>query len=169
VHEGVSPLVMPVIDIDYYESIATTKYTGNQNWNSADLAGLSGVIFVKGRVTMAGSYTGSAVIVATGQISVTGDVTTEHPESDTLALLSPKAVSISGNATIHGLIYSHSVLENAETSMSGNTTIYGAIVSDTVRTNGGITIHYLDVSKDLPLPGIGKTQWAPVSWQQLYL
>jgi len=170
VHEDVAPLVMPVIDTDYYESIATTKLNGNQTFNDANMVGLSGVIFVKGNVSIAGSYTGQAVIVATGTIRVTGNVTTANPDTDTLALLSPKSVRIAGNCTIHGLIYSHSVVDDsAETTIGGNTTIYGAIVSDVVRTNGGIEVHYRDVWKSLPMPGVGKTQWAPVSWQQLYL
>jgi hypothetical protein len=169
VHEGVAPLVMPVIDIDYYQSIATTTFNGNQNWSSADMQGLSGVIFVKGNVMLAGSYTGQAVIVATKTITVAGDVTTASPDTDTLVLMSPKAVKLVGNSTIHGLIYAHSVIDDASTTASGNTTIYGAVVSDMVGTNGSIEIHYRDVWKGLPLPGIGKTQWAPVSWQVLYL
>lgn len=170
VHEDVAPLVMPVIDVDYYRSIATTVLIGNQVFNDSNLAGLSGIIFVKGKVSISGNYTGQGVIVATGDISVTGNVTTANPETDTLALLSPKSVKIAGNSTIHGLVYSHSVVDDsAETTIGGNTTIYGAIVSDVVRTNGGIEVHYRDVWKSLPLPGVGKTQWAPVSWQQLYL
>jgi len=170
VHENVAPLVMPVIDVDYYESIATTVYNGNQTFNDSNLAGLSGVIFVKGKVSISGSYTGQGVIVATGEIKVTGSVTTANPDTDTLALLSPKSIRISGNSTIHGLIYSHSVVDDSgEVTLSGNTTIYGAVISDVVRTNGGIEVHYRDVWKDLPMPGVGKTQWAPISWQQLYL
>ena len=170
VHEDVAPLVMPVIDTDYYESIATTTLNGNQTFNDSNMVGLSGVIFVKGNVSISGSYTGQGVIVATGTIRVTGNVTTANPDTDTLALLSPKSVRIAGNTTIHGLVYSHSVVDDsAETTIGGNTTIYGAIVSDVVRTNGGIEVYYRDVWKSLPLPGVGKTQWAPVSWQQLYL
>ena len=170
VHEDVAPLVMPVIDVDYYESIATTTFNGNQTFNDSNMVGLSGVIFVKGKVSISGSYTGQGVIVATGEISVTGNVTTANPDTDTLALLSPKSVKIAGNTTIHGLIYSHSVVDDsAESTIGGNTTIYGAIVSDVVKTNGGIEVYYRDVWKSLPLPGVGKTQWAPVSWQQLYL
>jgi hypothetical protein len=169
VHEGVAPLVMPVIDTDYYRSIADTYLTGNQTFNDGNMVGLSGVIFVKGNVNISGNYTGTAVIVATGTINVTGNVVTENPEVDTLALLSPKAIKISGNSTIHGLIYAHSVVDNSDTTLGGNTTIYGAIVSDVVRTNGGIEVHYRDVWKDMVLPGVGKTQWSPISWQQLYL
>jgi hypothetical protein len=169
VHEGVAPLVMPVIDMDYYESIATTKYNGNVTFTNANMQNLTGVIYVKGNVTIAGSYTGQAVIVATGRITVSGDVTATNPDDDTLVLMSPKAVKVVGNTTIHGLIYAHSLIDDAASTASGNTTIYGALVSDVVRTTGSIEIHYRDVWKGLPLPGIGKTQWAPVSWQFLYI
>jgi hypothetical protein len=169
VHQNISPVAMPVIDVDYYESIATTKYIGKTTFHTEDLQGLSGVIFVKGDLSISGSYTGKALIVATGKISVTGNVTTENLETDGLALLSPKSIKIAGNSTVHGLVYSHSVLDDAETTLSGNTVIYGAICSDVVRTNGGIEVHYRNVWDGLPLPGTGKTQWAPISWQELYL
>ena len=169
VHEGVAPLVMPVIDMQYYQSIATTSYNGNQTFATADMQNLTGVIFVRGNVTIAGSYTGQAVIVATKTITVTGDVTTASPDTDTLVLMSPKAVKLVGNTTIHGLIYAHSLVDDASTTAAGNTTIYGAVISDVVSTSGSIEIHYQDVWKGLPLPGIGKTQWAPVSWQQFYI
>ncbi len=169
VHEGVAPLVMPVIDMDYYKSIATTVYIGSQTFNDGNMSALSGVIYVKGNVTISGNYSGQAVIVATGKITVSGNVIASNPETDTLALLSPKSIKITGNSTVYGLIYAHSVLDDGDASIGGNTTIYGAIVSDVVRTNGGIEIYYRDVWKNLPLPGVGKTQWAPISWQQLYL
>ncbi len=168
VHEGISPLQMPVIDLDYYRTHATTVYNGNKTFDSSDLAGISGIIYVNGNLRISGNYTGSAVIVASGTIQVTGNVTTAHPESDVLALMSPKSVKISGNSTVYGLIYAHSVIDDAETTLSGNITIYGAVVSDVVRTNGGITVHYRDCLS-LDLPGIGKTQWAPISWQQFNL
>ncbi len=169
VHQYIAPMTMPVIDMDYYESIATTKYTGRVNFTNANMQNLTGVIYVKGDVNIAGSYTGQAIIVATGKIQVTGSVTAEHPENDTLALISPKSIKVSGNPTVHGLIYAHSVLDDAETTLSGNCTVYGAVISDVVKTNGSIEVHYRDVWKNLPLPGQGKTQWAPVSWQELYL
>jgi hypothetical protein len=119
---------------------------------------------------MSGNYTGSALIVASGTITVTGNVTTSNPDTDMLALLSPKSIRINGNTTVDGLIYAHSVVdsEGADVTLSGNITINGAVVSDVVRTNGGIEVHYRDVFS-LPVPGTGKTQWATISWQQLNL
>jgi cytoskeletal protein CcmA (bactofilin family) len=169
VHQGVAPISMPVIDLDYYESIATTKYTGRTTFSTDDLQDLSGIIFVKGDVNISGSYTGNAMIVATGKISVTGNVTTEHLDTDALALLSPKSIKIAGNSTVHGLVYSHSIVDDGETTVGGNITIYGALCADVVRSNGSIEVHYRDVWSSLPLPGTGKTQWAPISWQELYL
>ena len=169
VHQGVAPLTMPVIDIDYYQSIATTTYIGKTTFNDSSMVDLEGVIFVKGDVSIAGSYTGQAVIVATGKIKITGNVTATSPADDTLVLMSPKSITIAGNASIDGLIYAHSVLDDAGTTAGGNVTINGAIIADVVRTNGGITITYSDVWKGLPLPGVGKQQWAPVSWEAFYL
>jgi len=70
---------------------------------------------------------------------------------------------------IDGLIYAHSVVDEGATTASGNVEINGAIIADVVRTNGSITITYDDVWKGLPLPGVGKTQWAPISWEEFYL
>ena len=170
VHEGIAALTMPVIDLDYYRSIATRVLTGNpvKLIKDEDLAGLSGVIFVNGDLRISGNYSGSAVIVASGTITVAGNVRTSHPTTDMLALLSPKAIKIAGGSTVDGLVYAHSVVDDAETTLSGNVTINGAVVSDVVRTNGGIEIHYRDVF-GLPVPGTGKTQWAPISWQEFYL
>jgi hypothetical protein len=170
VHENIAALTMPVIDLDYYRSIATRVLTGNpvKLTKDEDLAGLSGVIFVNGDLRITGNYSGSAVIVASGTITVAGNVWTSNPTTDVLALLSPKAIKIAGGSRVDGLVYAHSVVDDAETTLSGNVTINGAVVSDVVRTNGGIEIHYRDVF-GLPVPGTGKTQWAPISWQEFYL
>jgi Tfp pilus assembly protein PilX len=169
VHQGVAPLPMPVIDIDYYQSIATSTYTGKLTLNDSNMVDLSGVIFVKGDVSISGSYTGQAVIVATGRIKVTGSVTATSPTDDTLVLMSPKSITIAGGSTVDGLIYAHSVLDDADTAVGGEATINGAIIADVVRTSGEITITYDDVWKGLPLPGVGKQQWAPLSWEEFYL
>jgi hypothetical protein len=169
VHQGVASLSMPVIDMDYYKSIATTSYTGKVTFNDTNMAGLDGVIYVKGDVDICGSYSGQAVIVSTGRIKITGNVTATSPADDTLVFMSPKSITIAGNATVDGLIYAHSVLDDSDTAVGGNVTINGAIIADVVRTNGAITITYDDVWKGLPLPGVGKQQWASVSWEEFYL
>jgi len=169
VHQRIAPVAMPVIDPSYYEAIATTVYNGRITFSNSNMQNLSGVIFVKGDVKIAGNYSGQAIIVATGKIQITGSVTTSNPATDTLALISPKAVAVTGNPTVHGLVYAHSVLADASIDLKGNIEVHGAVVSDVVTTNGSITVTYSDVWKGLPLPGVGKQQWAPVSWEEFYL
>jgi len=169
VYQHVAPIPMPIIDLDYYESIATVVYNGNKTFNDANLAGINGVIFVKGDVKMSGNFSGQAVIVATGKIQVTGSVLATHPDTDALALLSPKSIKIAGNSRVDGLVYAHGVMVDAETTLAGNIEVHGAICADVVVTNGSITVIYDDVWDGLPLPGKGKTQWAQTSWEEFYL
>ena len=169
VYQNIAPIPMPIIDTDYYYSIATRVYNGNVTLKSSDLAGISGVIFVKGDVKMSGNFSGQAVIVATGKIQVTGSVLSTHPDTDALALLSPKAIKIAGNSRVDGLIYAHGVMVDAETTLSGDIEVHGAICADVVVTNGSITVVYDDVWDGLSLPGRGKTQWAQTSWEEFYL
>ncbi len=58
VYQDIAPIPMPVIDLDYYKSIATTIYnpgSAGKTFGSADLVGLSGVIFVNGDVKILGN------------------------------------------------------------------------------------------------------------------
>ena len=169
VHQRIAPVPMPVIDLDYYRSIATTTYNSDKKFTSADMVGLSGVIFVDGDVTMSGNYSGQALIVATGNVKITGNVTAGDLEHDAIAIITTKSVKIAGGATVHGLVYSHNVTQDATTTTSGNVVVEGALIADAVTTNGGITITYRDVWSGLPLPGTGKTQWAQISWEEHYL
>ncbi len=169
VYQNVAPIPMPIIDTNYYRSIATRVYNGNVTLRDSDLTGISGVIFVNGDVKMSGNFSGQAVIVATGKIQVTGSVLATHPDTDALALLSPKSIKIAGNSRVDGLVYAHGVMVDAETTLSGNIEVHGAVCADVVVTNGSITVVYDDVWNGLPLPGRGKTQWAQTSWEEFYL
>jgi len=169
VYEHIAPVPMPIIDLTYYRSIATTVYNSDKTFNSSNMTGLSGVIYVKGDVSISGSYTGQALIVAEGNIKVSGNVTTGDLDHDAIGLITAKSVKVTGNPTVDGLIYSHSVTQDASATINGNATINGAVVADVVTTNGGIVVRYRDVWGGLPLPGKGKTQWAQVSWEEHYL
>jgi cytoskeletal protein CcmA (bactofilin family) len=164
VFQNMAPASMPVIDLAWYRSNATTVYVGNQRFSGS--FSLSGIVFVDGDVRISGQYTGKALIVATGVIRVTGNVTATSPGTDALALMSPRSVTIAGNSRVEGLVYSHNVA--AEVTASGNSTIVGALVADVVTTDGAITVEYSDVWSGLPLPGTGKTQWAQISWQKVW-
>jgi cytoskeletal protein CcmA (bactofilin family)/Tfp pilus assembly protein PilX len=164
VFQDMAPATMPVIDLDWYRNNATTVYTGDRNFNGN--FSLSGIVFVDGDVRISGNYHGSAVIVATGRVRVTGNTLASDPAADALVLMSPRSISISGNSTVEGLVYSHNV--DAEVTIGGSPTVVGALVADVVTTNGSITVQYSDVWSGLPLPGSGKTQWSQISWQRIW-
>ena len=163
VFEGVAPIPMPVIDLNWYRNNATTYYSGDTTF-TGDYS-VSGIIYVDGDVRISGNYTGQAILVASGKITVTGNLTASDLAVDTMALLSPRSIKINGNPTVHGLIYAHNA--EAELSLGGSPTVYGAVVADVVTTNGAITIQYRDVWSALALPGTGQQQWSQVSWQRL--
>jgi hypothetical protein len=167
VFQNIAPIPMPVIDLAYYRSIATQVYSGKVKFNSSDLTGISGVIFVDGDLSLSGSYSGNAIIVASGAVSITGNVEAGDTSTDSLVVMSPVSVKIAGNARVEGLVYAHSVIDDGSITASGSVEIVGALVADVVRTNGGINITYKDVWSSLPLPGTGKKQWAQISWDQV--
>jgi cytoskeletal protein CcmA (bactofilin family) len=168
VYRGIAPIPMPVIDLEWYRAHATTIVNGNLNLNGGDF-NLDGITYVTGDVKLAGSYRGRGIIVAAGKIRITGNVSAVTGEAGSqdyaLVLMSPRAVTISGNTTVEGLIYAHNV--DAEITLSGNPCIKGAICADVVTTNGSITVEYDDVWSGLPLPGRDKTQYQQVSWQRV--
>ena len=172
VYQNIAPIPMPVIDLQWYRDHATATYTAAKNSSvkfgtgGISLSGLSGIIFVNGDVSISGQYTGTALIVATGNISITGNVTAGDPNADALAFITTKSVKIAGNPTVHGLVYSHAVTQDASVTISGSAEVLGAIVADVVTTNGAITVEYRDVWSGLLLPGEGKTQWAQFSWEE---
>ncbi len=171
VYQNIAPLPMPVIDLEYYRSIATQTYTMHGHhpmvFSNSNLDNLSGVVFVDGDVNITGTYSGKAVIVATGSISVTGAVKASQSGTDTLVLLSPKYIQVAGGCQVEGLIYSHSVVGEGTVGVSGTVDIVGAVVADAVATDGAMNITYANVWAGLPLPGHGKSQWAQISWERL--
>lgn len=134
------------------------------------MVGLSGVVFIQGDLKLAGSFTGQFVLVVTGKIDVVGNVTAATPATDSIALMSPQAIKITGGSEIDGLIYAHGVEVDATVTGTGNVTIHGAICADVVNAaKGSITVQYTDVWSGLPIPGTGKSQWAQISWEELFL
>jgi cytoskeletal protein CcmA (bactofilin family) len=169
VFQNIAPIPMPQIDLAWYQDHATRVINGNLTITGGDFD-LDGITYVTGNVKLSGNYRGRGVIVAAGKIQVTGNVTAITGEAGSenyaLVLMSPRSVSISGNSTVEGLIYSHNV--DASVTISGSPFIKGAICADVVTTNGAITVQYHDVWDGLPLPGKDKPQYQQISWQRTY-
>lgn len=177
VYEHVSPIPMPVIDMEWYRTNATRILNGRQRINGNFDIGEWGdpvnpdrpvIAYVIGDVSITGTYTGKGMIVATGTISVTGDVIAANPAADTIVLMSPTAVRMAGNCRVDGLVYAHNVTD-ATIDIAGDATVNGALIADLVTTRGGISVNYRDVWKELPLPGhnAGYTQLQQLAWQRL--
>jgi hypothetical protein len=169
VFQNIAPIPMPVIDLTWYQNHATRVINGDLTVNGGEFD-LDGITYVTGDVRLAGNYRGRGIIVAAGKIKITGNVTAITGESGSdqyaLVVMSPRAVSISGNSTVEGLVYAHNV--DAEVTLGGNPFIKGAVCADVVTTNGSITVEYSDVWSGLPLPGQDKPQYEQVSWQRVY-
>lgn len=170
VFQGISPIPMPQIDLAWYKARAATDgriINGNLTISGGEFD-LSGITYVTGFVRISGNYRGRGVIVAEGRIQITGNVSAITGETGSedyaLVLMSPRSVSISGNSTVEGLIYSHNV--DASVTIEGTPTIKGAICADVVTSNGAINVQYDDVWMDLPIPGKDKPQYQQVSWQR---
>ncbi len=176
VHEGISPLPMPAIDLDWYRKLVLedgrgTYYSSGQTFTGGrtDFSTAGEIIFVEGNVKIGGHYSGNVAIVATGTITVIGGSLVHATESDTLALISPRGVKIDGGGEIDGLIYSHGIEVTGPGGVGagGSVEIHGAIVADVVTCHGSLDVYYDPVYAGLVVPGNKAGQIKQVSWEEL--
>jgi hypothetical protein len=167
-YEQVTPIPMPVVDLGYYETHATSIINGDLSLSGSRT--LSGITYVRGDVRVTGNfnYTGVGTIVAEGSIFIAGNVMAGDPTHDSCVLITTRAITIQGSPTIYGLIYGHDAEIGSHVSVGGNPTIYGAIVADQVSGNGSIEVHYRDVWEGVQLPGGDARQVKRISWQRMY-
>jgi cytoskeletal protein CcmA (bactofilin family) len=157
---------LPVIDLNYYRSIATEYYPGDKTF--AGNITLNGVIFVDGSVSISGNISGQGMIVARNGIKVTGDVVYQS-KSDFLALITPNVIKVAGNVRVDGLLYSHNVQLPTEVDLLGNVEINGAVIGDNIITKGNVQITYDPRIREISLPLPGATMANAVyllAWQE---
>jgi cytoskeletal protein CcmA (bactofilin family) len=157
---------LPVIDLNYYRSIATEYYPGDKTF--AGNITLNGVIFVDGSVSISGNISGQGMIVARNGISVTGDVVYQSG-SDFLALITPNVIKVAGNVRVDGLLYSHNVQLPTEVDLLGDVVINGAVIGDNIITKGNVQITYDPRIREISLPLPGATMANAVyllAWQE---
>lgn len=101
------------------------------------VAQYDGVYFVDGDVQISGTYSGKAVIVATGKIEVSDDLRAEERGEDLLVLISlGSGVDIrKGNSIVDALI-----ITNGTFSAQGNAQLFGGIIARQLDPNGHVTI-----------------------------
>jgi cytoskeletal protein CcmA (bactofilin family) len=155
---------MPVVDVQYYRSIATTIYSSSQTFSGTTT--LDGVIFVDGDMHISGQVDGDGVFVATGTIHVDGNVTLANADSS-FALISTKKIKINGSAEIEGVLYAHNAETPATIDGNGTATITGAVVADLITTNGTLLVTYHTSDQDLPGSESSPIQVDVVSWRRV--
>jgi hypothetical protein len=161
-----APIVYVSLDVPRYQTLATTaggraiteNFTHNGNINRTDLSAdpntplAQGLVYVEGDVFISGTVTQSMLIVATGNINITGDITYQldtsvnPPRFPQLGLFAKKNVYIAAgapdNLEVNAFIFADGEVFEAQPANNnkGTLTFNGAIA---VKGNpaGGNTIN----------------------------
>jgi hypothetical protein len=161
-------IAMPEIDLEWYRANCDTYYADDVTISGATLGDWDDphIIFVDGFVTLSGQFEGVGTIVSTDGFRVTGNV--EYADGTSgLALLTTGDFLIAGTVTVTGLIYAHSVLDDASFTGTGTPTIIGGICADVIDVSGTINVEWDPRLKDIKsLPGF-KGQIQELSWERL--
>jgi hypothetical protein len=165
--QGVPRVPMPELDLNHYRSIADVKYTtsGYQSFTSG-YDGSAGtyadpkIIFVDGKVKIAGQFTGVGMIVSNSEIKVTGNVT--YGANSSWAFMTSGAFTVAGTAQIHGMIYCHNATGTAEFTGNGTPNIFGGVVADLITITGSYTTEWDGPATNIAeLPGTAHRGRAP--------
>ncbi|MDN5346868.1 MAG: hypothetical protein PWP65_432 [Clostridia bacterium] len=144
-----------------------------QQGKSEDVAEYSGVYFVDGNVRISGAYSGQAVIVAGGNIEVTGDLRAEDRGNDLLVLIS---LNPGGGVDIKNYSVDALIIASGIFSAQGNAQLFGGIIASQLDLNGSVTITcdpaLTESNQDLLGLAFGDSNNRPVirieSWSEQY-
>lgn len=133
---GADPLEFPEIDLAYYMLIADEVYTSNQNYNQGiTFPSDYYVIYVDGNVNVQRTVSGRGIIVATGTVNVSDDLTYADPATDKIVLISGKDILIKFNGiTVDGFLYAHKPDNKGKVGEKNrnSVTVRGGIAGDVV-------------------------------------
>ncbi|WXJ90036.1 hypothetical protein MTKAM_16190 [Moorella thermoacetica] len=140
VHEKYPVPSFPAINLDWYKNEAQKAghyYTGSKTFGSGRY---DGIYFVEGDITISGTYTGRAVIVASGNISLPNgnkQLKAVSPPDDLLVLMAPASNSIIdiNNGDVDALIIANYF------AAKGNGRVNGNLLVKDFDTNGNIDIY----------------------------
>jgi hypothetical protein len=153
------PIAFPDIDYSYYYSIASMRFWGDV-YLSFPLWGFSGgVIYVTGRAFVSGTYNGVYTIVSTGDLVVTGSLSSASSQSF-MALLSSQKIKVDNfSGYVDAVLYSHKADNTGKIETRGYPTIFGSAAGDDFPTEHSVVINgnnrlNIDVMRQLKLPGL---------------
>lgn len=147
---GADTVSFPTFNFNYYYNLATSGglyYNGNQTFSSTTLSPGNGVIYVNGNVTLSGTSSLTGAIVATGSITVGGTFTQTQVGTYPSLMSRDSNITIGGNSTINGLIYTAS----GNVGITGSGTFNGQIITyGTTTFSGGSDVTLNETSQTPP-------------------
>jgi hypothetical protein len=155
------PIAFPDIDYGYYSSIATTTYGSSTTLNSLSYPS-DGVVYVNGNATISlftGKYRGAVTVVATGSITVTGNLT-YYDANSYLALITDHTITVQAGAwSVAATLYAHKPDRNGKIILQGAQAVVGTISADDVTASSSVDFRRdsglnLDIMRRLRLPGL---------------
>ncbi|RJQ30622.1 MAG: prepilin-type N-terminal cleavage/methylation domain-containing protein [Peptococcaceae bacterium] len=131
----------PVLQQEWYQQHADHTYSGDQIFSTAELTGISGIHYVNGNVTISGTYSGLATIVASGNITISQNGYLKPADGDTgsaLALLSFANINIDNNANpVKALLYAANTFN-----LNNNARVYGSVIAGVINVRNNAYIEY---------------------------
>lgn len=170
---------IPVHTYDGSQTFSSGTRANDGTWSGPDIS-LDGIVYVNGDVTISGRLVGDAVIIASGNIHVTGNVELAPQGAtvpSTLLLLAQNNIDLTGNPVVEGILYATNGFQGR-----GNVTVYGVVIAAYVgaedlvieETNGkkttkktltgSIEVHFVRPGADQE--DLFK-KWTLVSWRQV--
>ncbi|OIQ58218.1 hypothetical protein MOTE_21500 [Moorella thermoacetica] len=140
VHEKYPVPSFPEINLDWYKKEAQKAghyYTGSQTFGSGTY---NGIYFVDGNITISGTYTGRAVIVASGNINLPNgnkNLKAASPPDDLLVLMAP---GLNSTIDINNGDVDTLIIANYFTA-KGNGQVNGNLLVRDFDANGNIDIY----------------------------
>jgi len=134
----------PETDENWYRNRADVIYAGEdledgkKTFSLNSGSEINGVHFVEGDVDISGTYRGDAVIVATGEINITGDLKPlDGDDESRLTLVSFDEIVVSSNNNVKALFYSDGTI-----SLNNNVEVAGSIIARTVNFSNNAVFTY---------------------------
>ena len=133
---------MPVYPYEYYVANAAYTYSGDKTFGNGETVP-PGIHLVNGNVTIQGNFNANVTIVATGNISISGQtVNLNFADNQHKVVLYSRDGNIafsSHGITVHGIVYAPA---GECRTASNNSSFTGAIIGNTIHLSGqGMTLN----------------------------
>lgn len=137
VEENINSGLLSPEKLDWYKN-NSGFYTLPDNMNFEE-----GIYYINGNIDLSGQYSGKAIIVVDGEVSITDELKRKNPASDCLTILATGEIKTPERAhiEIHALLYS-----NEKITIKNKVTLIGSAISENVvapwANHGHITVTY---------------------------